>query len=108
MDSLNNFIEFRVKTRSGFALVEFELKREIAPADLKNIKPPDPVKEKISSHVIIISGRGPIWLYGYLIHFYHPTKAVAVFDPRLSGAVVVESHSTEFQIGDLIKEEVFL
>jgi len=53
----------------------------------------------------VLSGRGPVWLYGFLVHFYHPTSAVAIFDPRLGGAVVVESHNQDFKVGDLIKIE---
>ena len=100
------FIAFEVrKVEEGVVLVHFELKRELNPEDLKRIKPPDPVKNKLSKNLLILSGRGPIWLYGFLIHFYHPVKAVAVFDPRLDGAVVVESHSNEFEMGSIIKLE---
>ncbi|MEM2175630.1 MAG: CRISPR-associated ring nuclease Crn3/Csx3 [Candidatus Micrarchaeia archaeon] len=108
MESLNNFINFSIKTKDNFILIEFELKRELEPSDLSHIFPPDPVKEKFANKVIILSGRGPIWLYGYLIHFYHPTKAVAVFDPRLDGAIVIETHTKDFKIGDLIKREFFV
>lgn len=44
------------------------------------------------SRPVILSGRGPIWLYGYLLHQCHPHPWVAVYDPRLAGAVVVECH----------------
>lgn len=50
-------------------------------------------------------GRGPIWLYGFLVHFYHPTVWVATYDPRLGGAVVVESHSPGVEPGDVIPFE---
>jgi len=108
MEFLDEVITFSVKNKGNFTLVEFELKRELEPKDLANIKPPDPIRNGFSSNVVILSGRGPIWLYGYLIHFYHPTRAIAVFDPRLMGAVVVESHFKEFKAGDLIKMEEFL
>ncbi|MCM8808546.1 MAG: CRISPR-associated ring nuclease Crn3/Csx3 [Candidatus Omnitrophica bacterium] len=108
MEYLNEIITFSIKDKGKFTLIEFELKRELEPEDLTKIKPPDPLKGGFSSNVIILSGRGPIWLYGYLIHFYHPTKAISIFDPRLDGAVIVESHSKEFKVGDLIKKEKFL
>ena len=102
----NDFIKFEVKNISeGLTLVYFELSRELEPEDLRKISPPDPVKSKFSSNVVVISGRGPIWLYGFLIHFYHPTSALAIFDPRLGGAVVVESHNNKFKVGDFIKLE---
>ena len=108
MEYLNDeeFITFEVKrVKENMILIHFSLKRELEPADLKNLRPPDPVKNKFSNNLVILSGRGPIWLYGFLIHFYHPVKAVAVFDPRLDGAVVVESHSTDFKIGSIVKLE---
>lgn len=105
---LNNFINFSLKIKDRFALIEFVLEKDLEPGDLANISPPDPVKYGFSSKIIIISGRGPIWLYGYLVHYYHPVKAIALFDPRLDGAVVVESHTKEFKVGKLIKRENFL
>ena len=98
----DKFISFNIKENNNFVLIEFELSREISPFDLKNILPPDPVKNKFSAKGVVLSGRGPIWLYGYLIHFYHPTKFVAVYDPRLDAAVVIESHTEEVKVGDLI------
>jgi CRISPR-associated protein Csx3 len=98
----DKFISFNIKQNNNFVLIEFELSREISPSDLKNVLPPDPVKNKFSAKGVVLSGRGPIWLYGYLIHFYHPTKFVAVYDPRLEAAVVVESHTEEIKVGDLI------
>jgi CRISPR-associated protein Csx3 len=40
---------------------------------------------------VIVGGRGPVWLYGALLHHLHVTRWSATFDPRL-GAVVVASH----------------
>ena len=40
---------------------------------------------------VIISGRGPVWFIGALLHHLHVTRWSATFDPRL-GAVVVASH----------------
>ncbi len=52
---------------------------------------------------ILISGRGPVWLYGFLTHLAHPFKWVAIHDPRLGGAVVVERHSADAPaVGSLI------
>ena len=44
------------------------------------------------SRGIILSGRGPIWLYGYLVHECHSHPFVAIYDPRLDGAIIVERH----------------
>jgi len=99
----DEFIIFNIKDRGDFVILEFELKRELTPRDLRDVDPPDPVKGRFSSRGVILSGRGPIWFYGYLIHFYHPTRFIAVYDPRLNSGVVVESHTTEVKIGDLIQ-----
>jgi len=84
-------------------LMRFELKEIISPEDLLDINPPGIIVNGFSGKGIILSGRGPVWLYGFLIHFYHPTKYVAVHDPRLNGAVVVESHTLEVKVGDVIE-----
>jgi len=81
--------------------------RNKSPEDLRNINPPDPVKNGFSSKVVILSGRGPIWFYGFLIHFYHPTKAIGIFDPRLDGAVIVATHNPSLKVGDVIKRETW-
>ena len=96
-------ISFRIKNYKDFVVLEFELRSDLTSDDLKDIKPPDPVKNKFSSKGVVLSGRGPIWLYGYLIYFYHPTKFVAVYGPRLNSAVVVESHTKEIKVGNLIE-----
>ncbi|MEF3191394.1 MAG: CRISPR-associated protein Csx3 [Campylobacterales bacterium] len=50
---------------------------------------------------VVISGRGPIWLYARLIHHYHPARWIAIHDPRI-GYVVVQSHSKERREGEVI------
>ena len=72
--------------------------RLLYPADLTQLQLPeniDPTKG------IVLSGRGPLWLYGHLIHELHPTAWVACYDPRL-GAVVVASHSPLVRVGQVI------
>jgi len=101
---MNTEIKFETKKAGeNIVVIEFVLAREISPEELRNINPPDPIENKFADKLVILSGRGPIWLYGFLIHFYHPVKAIAVFDPRLDGAVVVESHSKEYEVGQVVK-----
>ncbi|MEM4368186.1 MAG: CRISPR-associated ring nuclease Crn3/Csx3 [Candidatus Anstonellales archaeon] len=96
-------IEFKIKENENFVILEFELKRELEPKDLNNISPPDPIKNKFSSKGVVLSGRGPVWLYGFLVHYYHPTRFIGVYEPRLNSAVVIESHCVEYKVGDVIK-----
>jgi CRISPR-associated protein Csx3 len=51
---------------------------------------------------LTISGRMPVWAYAALVHLYHPRPFIATFDPRLGGAVVVESHEINVRIGEVL------
>ncbi|NPA79438.1 MAG: CRISPR-associated protein Csx3 [Thermotogae bacterium] len=95
-------ITFNVRRGERIALLEFELARPLSPKDLKTISPPDPVRERFADRILIISGRGPIWLYGFLLEYYHPVKAVAFYDPRLNAGVVVASHTPSCEVGELV------
>lgn len=72
----------------------------LGPEDLKNLKLPDSVQY---TQGIVIEGRGPIWLYGYLVHECHPAAWVGCYDPRLGGAVIVATHTKGFPAGSLLK-----
>jgi CRISPR-associated protein Csx3 len=103
----DDFIEFEIKKVSNeVVMIHFILKRELEPEDLKKISPPDPIKNNFSDKTIILSGRGPIWLYGFLIHYYHPVKAISIFDPRYNAAIIIESHFKKYKIGDIIKTDL--
>lgn len=78
----------------------------IEPADLKDLILPEGI---IWSQGVVIEGRAPIWLYGFLIHACHPSAWVACFDPRLGestptsgGAVVVSTHSRVVAVGQVL------
>jgi CRISPR-associated protein Csx3 len=62
-----------------------------------------PLPEIPRGSLVIIEGRSPIWRYGFAFHKLHgsPAAAVAVYDPRL-GAVVVASHTKEYNTGQVI------
>ena len=63
--------------------------------------PPFPVIPRGS--LVIVEGRAPIWRYGMALHLLHasPAAAIAFYDPRL-GAVVVVTHSKEWQVGQVV------
>ncbi len=54
---------------------------------------------------VIVSGRGPIWGYGMLLHELHPFAWVGVYDPRMCAAVVVQSHLPGLAMGELVPME---
>ncbi|MDF1699195.1 MAG: CRISPR-associated ring nuclease Crn3/Csx3 [Saprospiraceae bacterium] len=96
-------ISFSVQREQEYTLLEIALANPIEPNDIHHMQNlPDLVNENRASLGVILSGRGPIWLYGYLIHHYHPCMWVAVFDPKLNGAVVVQSHSEKYNAADVI------
>lgn len=72
----------------------------IEPEDLKGLKLPEGIQ---SSQGVVIEGKGPIWLYGYLVHECHATAWVGCYDPRLEGAVVVEAHTHAVSVGSVLK-----
>ncbi len=76
--------------------------RIIEPSDLANLELPSGID---TTGGIILSGRGPIWLYAHLVHELHPTAWVACYDPRL-GAIVVSTHSRLTQIGQVLPIEI--
>ena len=99
-------VEFNIKAFEKWTVISFNSDETLQPEDLKNLHPPDPVMQNFANKGIILSGRGPVWLYGFLIHFYHPTKFVATYDPRLAGAVVVESPGIDYKVGDVIPIDI--
>lgn len=52
---------------------------------------------------VILSGRGPIWLFARLVHYYHPARWIAVHDPRI-GYIVVQSHCKERYEGEVLAQ----
>lgn len=54
--------------------------------------------------LVVINGKGPVWGYGMLIHDAHATPAVATYDPRLRGYVVVATHDARYHVGQIIPE----
>jgi len=81
----------RVSLKTGaIQLLEFSIEGGLMrPEELASISPPgvDP------SRPLIISGRGPQWLYQFFIHWYHFSRLLATFEPRIGKGVVVESPS---------------
>jgi CRISPR-associated protein Csx3 len=72
--------------------------RVIEPKDLQGLSLPAPL---VNGTGVVITGRAPIWLYGFLVHECHPAVWVACYDPRL-GAVVVATHSQSLQVGQVL------
>ena len=89
-------LKFKTVELEEFTVVHFEIDGVLEPKELKSLNPP---KVKANKGVVL-SGRGPIWLYAFLVHYYHPVAWVGTYDPRI-GVVVVESHVPEVKPGDV-------
>ncbi|MEM1513244.1 MAG: CRISPR-associated ring nuclease Crn3/Csx3 [Candidatus Jordarchaeales archaeon] len=90
-------INFKQEEREEYTIVEFKVD-VIEPPELKTLEPPSVNPKK----GVVLSGRGPVWLYSYLTHYYHHVAWVATFDPRI-GAVVTVSHTKTPRPGDVIE-----
>lgn len=93
---------FSVLHHNGYVVITFNSEAIVSPEELRSFEPPHAIRDNFAHKGVILSGRGPIWLYCFLCHYYHPTKFVATYDPRLQGAVVVQSHGSEYQPGEII------
>ena len=107
-------IEFKViphQTQTGLTYQHLQVRITtpngiIEPQNLSELELP---KDMIWSQGVVIEGKAPIWLYGYLVHECHPAAWVACFDPRLGeaspnsgGAVVVATHSPKVSVGQVL------
>lgn len=99
-------MEFNLKYQTEeIAFIEFNTgPTPIEPEILKTIQPPHFMDQKFAHKGVILSGQGPIWLYAYLVHFYHPVRWIGIHVPRLGGAIVTSRHTPEYQPGDLVPE----
>lgn len=82
-------------------VIEIELLRPdrlMFPQDLEHLHVPTQLDPRQG---VILTGRAPIWLYGWLVHACHHTRWVACYDPRL-GAVVVSTHHPEVHLGQVL------
>ena len=92
----------RLSETDEFRLVEVEIPGGVVePAEAAEAT--EEVANKLPGQkTILLNGRMPIWLAGMLVHAAHAAPAVATFDPRLGGYVVVASHTNKYGIGDVI------
>ncbi len=99
-------LRWRVVSGSGCVICAFEITRAdglLEPGDLVRIDLPGiDIADKAKG--LVLSGRGPIWLYALLVHLAHPYAWVGVFDPRLESAVVTQRHRSDAPpLGSLVK-----
>ena len=92
-------VSFKVTEFDNLSLVEFEIPGGVlVPSELQTIEAPTVDATK----GVVLSGRGPVWLFANLTHQYHPSAWIGTFAPAEGGAIVVESHSTKVSVGEVI------
>ena len=85
-------IHIRIVTESGV----------IVPADLNGITLPKGIDSSLG---IVIEGKAPIWLYGYLIWGCTPAAWTGCYDPRL-GIIVLASHIPDVSAGNVLSVDL--
>ena len=79
-------VEFNVEKKKNLTMLEFKIINTVmSPDDLRDIELP----QVNPSGAVGLSGRGPLWLYGYLAHELHFARVLATFEPRLNKFVIV-------------------
>ena len=82
-------------------IFEFELKELVSPGGVSKIERQLP---DLEGRILIISGKGPAWLYCMIMRKYLCRfPVIAVYDPELQAAIIVSSHLMSFKMGDLIQ-----
>jgi CRISPR-associated protein Csx3 len=71
----------------------------VEPSDIIGLRLPS---ELNPTQGVVLEGRAPIWVYAYLVHECHATAWVGCFDPRQQGAIVVETHTRQTQVGAVL------
>lgn len=96
---MTNSIQITAIASDLYTQVNIEIEGGVCtPADLKTLEIPT-VK---GSKGVVLNGRAPIWVFATLVHHFHATQWVATNDPRVGGAIVVESHLQGVEVGDVI------
>ncbi|MBN2032704.1 MAG: CRISPR-associated protein Csx3 [Deltaproteobacteria bacterium] len=92
-------INWKTIATRAFQILHFTANELLLPEYLRDLDVPRLDRSK----GVVLSGRGPVWLFGYLVHLCHPHPFVATYDPRFQGAVVVERHHPNApQVGEII------
>jgi len=96
-------LTWKVAEFEKYTFIHFEIEDVLlTPGSLKKIKLPDISHRR---HLgLIISGRGPVWLFCYLSLLAHDFAWVASYDPRLGGGIVFQRHTTAApELGEIIR-----
>ena len=95
-------ITYKVEEKDGFSVLSFELADGVIDASqLENAIRIAPNLD--CERGVVLSGRGPVWLFAALAHEYHTTRWCGTFDPRVGGGVVVSRHHESApQIGEVV------
>ena len=92
---------FTIRDIADLRLVKFEIPGGVT-SPLEFAEVVQEIRSQLSgAFVVLLSGKGPVWGYGMLLHEAHPSQAVATYDPRL-GYIVTQTHDARYQVGQVI------
>lgn len=102
-------LHWDIECNERYAIAIFRIAREDGILDhalLREVQLPPEVLGR-EDRGLIIGGKGPIWLYAHLTHLAHTFAWVAVFEPRLRRAVVVQRHTKDSpRVGEVLPCEL--
>jgi len=87
-------------TEGRVQILEFKIEGVFEPRELEALTLPGISPSK----PLVISGRGPQWLYQYIAHHYHYVRLLATYEPRINKGIVIEAPATRY-IGKAIDPE---
>ena len=106
VDVKPNSLTWRVEQSAAYQLCTFEIADPSGLLDHGNLAMVALPAGLDQRKGIVFSGRGPVWLYGYLTHLAHTFAWIGIADLRLGGAVVVERHlPTAPEVGEVIPHD---
>ena len=85
-------MEWKILYSEKFQILHFSLKHPLAPGDIAGLHLP---RLDTSRGVILSGKKGPIWLFGFLVHECHPHPFVGIYEPRFKIAVIIERHTPD-------------
>ena len=100
-------VKFEITEKDGAIWINFSIPGGVLnPDDLRRIKipritPPDHPVPVPADKTVVLSGRGPLWLYALLAHEFHMTKALGTYEPRVDDVIIVYGDG----MGSFLKEE---
>lgn len=93
-EEINKLVGIEKGIKSNVNIVAFLINGGvITPEDLKDVEKDasDLINKIDTSKPVILSGRGPLWLYGVFVHNLHFVNTLATWEPRKKIGIIIEA-----------------